>query len=252
MSTQFAMYPSLQGKHIFITGGASGIGESLVRHFHLQSAHVSFLDIAKSEGEALARELEPTVRFFHCDVRNIAALQECLQMAISQYGPIRVLINNAARDDRHDVQTFSSEDWDRCQEINLKPYFFTSQAVVYSMQKAGGGSIINISSNSYILMVGGMPGYLTAKAGIVGLTRALARDLGCKNIRVNSILPGWIMTKRQEEMWLTPEAEKELLKSQCLGVKLYPPDVARLALFLAADDSSMITAQAYTVDGGRT
>ena len=252
MSTEFAVYPSLQGRHVLITGGATGIGESLVRHFAQQGSKVTFLDIATKEGEALAAELGHRVRFLYCDLRNIEALQECIAEAQQNFGAIRVLINNAARDDRHDVQNFSSADWDRCQEINLKPHFFTTQAVVASMEAFGGGSIINVSSNSYVLMVGGMPGYLTAKAGIVGLTRALARDLGTKNIRVNSILPGWVMTKRQEELWLTPEAEVDLLKSQCIPQKLYPPDVARLALFLASDDSSMITAQAYTIDGGRT
>ena len=175
-----------------------------------------------------------------------------MKRAQQNAGPVGVLVNNAARDDRHRIEDVTSQDWDRCQEINLKPHFFTAQAVVEGMKQNGGGSIINISSNSYVLMVGGMPGYLTAKAGIMGLTRALARDLGADNIRVNCILPGWVMTKRQEELWLTEEAEKELLQSQCMKQKLYPPDVSRLALFLAADDSSMITAQAYTVDGGRS
>ena len=252
MNSNFAKYPSLNERHVFITGGATGIGESLVRHFAEQKSRVSFLDIAKQEGAELASELGTSVQFFHCDLRDIPSVQDCIQNAQLNFGPIRVLINNAARDDRHDIATFSSSDWDRCQEINLKPHFFTSQAVLSQMEISGGGSIINISSNSYILMVGGMPGYLTAKAGIVGLTRGLARDLGPKNIRVNCILPGWVMTKRQEEMWLTPQAEEELLRSQCLQSKLYPPDVSRLALFLASDDSSMITAQSYTVDGGRS
>ncbi len=252
MSELFAHYPSLEGRHIFITGGATGIGASLVRHFHQQYAIVSFLDIAKEHGEQLVAELGERAFFYECDLRDIDSLRRVIATAIETVGPIGVLINNAARDDRHAIQDVSSEDWDRCQEINLKPHFFTAQAVVEGMKSLGGGSIINVSSNSYILMVGGMPGYLTAKAGIMGLTRALARDLGVNGIRVNCILPGWVMTRRQEELWLTEEAEKDLLESQCLKQKLYPPDVSRLALFLASDDSHMITAQAYTVDGGRS
>jgi len=252
MEHNFAQYPSLIGRHVLITGGATGIGESLVRHFQHQQALVSFLDIACAAGEALSKELGSNVEFFECDLRDIGSLQQVLIEAQEHFGPIAILVNNAARDDRHSVQDFSSQEWDRCQEINVKPHFFTAQAVMKGMKSIGGGSIINISSNSYVLMVGGMPGYLTAKAGIVGLTRALARDLGSHNIRVNCILPGWVMTKRQEELWLTEEAERELLESQCLKNKLYPPDVSRLALFLASDDSSMITAQSYTVDGGRS
>ena len=252
MREQFARYPSLEGCHVFITGGATGIGASLVRHFHQQNAIVSFIDIAKEPGEQLAVELGERAYFYECDLRDIDRLRQVIVNAEQRSGAIKVLINNAARDDRHAIQDVSSQDWDRCQEINLKPHFFTAQAVVEGMKSLGGGSIINISSNSYVLMVGGMPGYLTAKAGIMGLTRALARDLGVDGIRVNCILPGWVMTKRQEELWLTEEAEKDLLESQCLKQKLYPPDVSRLALFLASDDSSMITAQAYTVDGGRS
>jgi len=248
----FARYPSLVQRHVLITGGATGIGESLVRHFLDQGCCVSFLDIALEEGNRLEREYPETCRFYHCDLRIVHAIQTAIALAVETFGPIRVLVNNAAKDDRHNVLEFTSEDWDVCQNINLKPHFFTAQSVVEEMAKAGGGSIINISSNSYLLMVGGMPGYLTAKAGIVGLTRALARDLGEKNIRVNCILPGWVMTQRQLDLWLTQDAEKELLTSQFLKKKLYPADVARLALFLASDDSSMITAQSYTVDGGRT
>jgi NAD(P)-dependent dehydrogenase (short-subunit alcohol dehydrogenase family) len=247
-----ARYPSLAFQHVVITGGATGIGESLVRHFHAQKSLVSFIDIAYEEGKELEEELGDDCCFYHCDLRDIEALQRVITKSHLTFGPVRVLINNAAKDDRHDVLNFTSQDWDRCQEINLKPHFFTAQAVAVQMAEAGGGSIINISSNSYVLMVGGMPGYLTAKAGIVGLTRGLARDLGVNKIRVNSILPGWVMTKRQEELWLTEEAEEELLASQCLKEKLYPSDVSRLALFLASDDSHMITGQAYTVDGGRT
>ena len=252
MNHQFAHYPSLQGRHVCITGGATGIGASLVRHFHHQDAIVSFLDIAKDSGERLSAELGERVFFYECDLTDISRLNIVMTLAQQTSGPIGVLINNAARDDRHRIQDVTSQDWDRCQEINVKPHFFTAQNVVAGMKQLGGGSIINISSNSYVLMVGGMPGYLTAKAGIMGLTRALARDLGPEKIRVNCILPGWVMTKRQEALWLTDEAEKELLNSQCMKQKLYPPDVSRLALFLAADDSFMITAQAYTVDGGRS
>lgn len=248
----FAKYPSLKNRHVLITGGATGIGRSLVEHFHDQGSIVSFLDIAKEEGEALVKKLGRKVHFYFCDLRNIETMKSQIASAIETSGPVRALINNAAKDDRHNVKDVDSDFWDNCQAINLKPHFFTAQAVLESMENAGGGSIVNVSSNSYILMVGGMPGYLTAKAGIVGLTRALARDLGPKKIRVNAILPGWVMTQRQLDLWVTPESDRALLESQCLKEKLYPPDVARLALFLAADDSKMISAQSYTVDGGRT
>lgn len=248
----FAQYPSLKGRHVLITGGATGIGESLVRHFHAQGSQVSFLDIAAKAGHKLHNELGAGVSFHECDLRDISALKQIIQSIIQERGPVRALINNAAKDDRHSIEEVTSEYWDNCQAINLKPHFFTAQSVAEGMADAGGGAIVNISSNSYLLMVAGMPGYLTAKAGIVGLTRALARDLGPKQIRVNCILPGWVMTQRQLDLWLTEEAERELLASQCLKEKLFPPDIARLALFLAADDSKMITAQSYTIDGGRT
>ena len=206
----FATYPSLRNRHIFITGGATGIGESIVAHFVAQESKVSFVDIADEAAKQLVTKLTSQfpnahIHYHSCDIRNIEQLQSCIEKSISQFGAIKALVNNAASDQRHSIESTTVAYWDNCQNINLRPHFFTAQAVAASMTAAGGGSIINLSSNSYMLMVGGMPGYLTAKAAIVGLTRALARDLGEQNIRVNALLPGWVMTRKQIEMWLTPE-----------------------------------------------
>lgn len=244
------MYPSLNNKHIFITGGGSGIGASIVRAFANEGSRVSFVDIDTEASERLAAELD-TVSFHYCDIRNTQQLQAIILESISQNGPISALINNAASDDRHSIESVTETYWDNCQSINLRPHFFTAQSVIKGMKELGSGSIINVSSNSFLLKVGGMPGYLSAKAGIVGLTKALARDLGADNIRVNAVLPGWVITEKQRKLWLTKEDEKELLAQQCLKELIYPEEVAKLTLFLASDQSKMITAQSLIIDAGR-
>ena len=223
----------------------------MVEAFVQQDAKVSFIDIDDVSAEKLCTRLDNKPLYQNCDIRNIEALQNCIQLAKKKFGPVSVLINNAARDDRHDVSSVTTDYWDNCQNINLRPHFFTAQSVLEDMKSLDGGSIINLSSNSFLLKVGGMPGYLTAKSAIVGLTRALARDLGPYRIRVNAILPGWVITERQKTLWLTEEAKSELLEQQCLKELIYPEEVANLALFLASSQSKMITAQSLILDAGR-
>ena len=244
------MYPSLDGRHVFITGGGSGIGASIVEAFANAGSIVTFVDIDIKASTALANRFT-NVTFEHCDIRNIETLRSVIKKSIEANGDIAVLVNNAASDDRHSIESVTSEYWDNCQNINLRPHFFTAQAVVEGMKALDGGSIINLSSNSFMLKVGGMPGYLASKAAIVGLTNALARDLGPHKIRVNAVLPGWIMTDKQRTLWMTDEDEKELLATQCLKELIYPEEIAKLVLFLASDQSRMITAQSLVIDAGR-
>ena len=252
--SQYATYPSLEGRSVFITGGGSGIGASLVRHFAAQKSRVAFVDIAVAPSERLVADVtaagDPEPLFIECDLRDIAALRQAVRQAADAHGPITVLVNNAAHDERHKVEDTTVEYWDDRMAVNLRHQFFAAQAVHPMMRAAGGGSIINFGSVSWMIGQGGMPGYTTAKSAIMGLTRALARDLGPDNIRVNSIAPGWIMTERQVALWLTPAGEAELMQRQCLKRKLVPDDMARIALFLAADDSSAMTNQTYVCDGG--
>jgi NAD(P)-dependent dehydrogenase (short-subunit alcohol dehydrogenase family) len=245
-----AIYPSLKDKAVFITGGAMGIGESIVEEFSRQGSKVAFVDIAKEAGEKLKARLEGDVWFDHCDVTDIKALQAAIAEAANALGPITILVNNAAHDERHAWDKMTPDYWDQRIAVNIKHQFFASQAIIPMMQKAGGGSIINLGSTSWKIGLGGMAAYTASKSGVTGLTRSLARDLGPDNIRVNTISPGWIMTERQLKLWVTPEGEKEIMKNQCLKRKLYPIDIARMALFLASDDSSAITNQDFTVDGG--
>jgi NAD(P)-dependent dehydrogenase (short-subunit alcohol dehydrogenase family) len=249
-----ASYPSLEDRAALVTGGASGIGASIVEHLCAQSARVAFVDIARAAAEALVAAIEargdPAPLFLPCDLRDIVALQAAIAEARSQLGPIRVLVNNAAHDERHAIERVTPEYWDDRFAVNLRHQFFAAQAVAPGMAEAGGGSIINFGSTSWMIGQGGMPAYLSAKAAVTGLTRALARDLGPMGIRVNAIVPGWIMTERQLQLWLTPEAEQELLRRQCLKRRLLPEDIARVVLFFAADDSSACTSQSYIVDGG--
>ena len=252
--SQEAIYPSLRDRVVFITGGASGIGGAITEKFCEQRARVSFVDIDDAGARMLiarigARGLPPP-RYQHCDLRDIAALQASIERTISADGPITVLVNNAANDERHTIDQVTPEYFDDRIAINLRHHFFAVQAVHRSMADAGGGSIVNIGSVSWMIGQGGMPCYSAAKAAVAGLTRSLARDLGPYNIRVNSVLPGWILTRRQIDKWLTPEGEQELLARQCLKRKLTPGELARVVLFFAAADSGICTNQNYVADGG--
>ena len=255
MSEQFAQYPSLRGRVVFVTGGGSGIGAEEVAQFAAQGAKVAFVDIADEPARALVAKLRDAGRpepfYQHCDLRDIAALQAAVAEAARQLGPIGVLVNNAANDQRHKWEDVTPEYWDERMATNLRHQFFAIQAVAPIMRSAGGGSIVNFGSVSWHNMQGGMPAYTTAKAGVEGLTRGMARDLGADGIRVNTVIPGWIMTERQISLWLTPEAEANLMHMQCLKQKLVPADVARLVLWLASDDSRMCSGQLWVVDGGR-
>jgi NAD(P)-dependent dehydrogenase (short-subunit alcohol dehydrogenase family) len=250
-----AIYPSLKDRVVFVTGGATGIGAGIVEAFALQGSQVAFVDIDVKAGDELAGRLgttgSPKPLFIECDLRDIAALRAAIQTASDRLGVIRTLVNNAANDERHALDKVTPEYWDDRMAVNLRHQFFAVQAVYPGMAKAGGGSIVNLGSITWLLGEGGMPGYSAAKAAIAGLTRSLARDLGVHNIRVNSVLPGWIMTERQIKLWLTPESEKRLLERQCLKRKLYPIDIARVVLFFAADDSGACTNQNYLADAGQ-
>jgi D-xylose 1-dehydrogenase len=255
MTGSFARYPSLRDRVVFITGGASGIGASEVTHFAEQGAKVAFVDINDEAGTALAASLRdaghPEAFYQHCDLRDIGALRRAISTAADRLGPITVLVNNAANDQRHNWEDVTVEFWDERMATNLRHQFFALQAVVPMMRTAGGGSIINFGSISWHTNHGDMPAYTTAKAAVEGLTKGMARDLGPHRIRVNTVIPGWVMTQRQLDLWLTPEAEANLLRAQCLKEKVYPPDLARMVLWLASDDSRMCTAQLWVVDGGR-
>jgi NAD(P)-dependent dehydrogenase (short-subunit alcohol dehydrogenase family) len=252
--TEFARYPSLQGRVVFISGGATGIGASLVEHFARQEAQVAFVDRQEAAGralaDALAAEGHPPPLFLPLDLRDIPALQQAVTTVGERLGPVSVLVNNAAHDERHRIEDVTVEFWEDRMQVNLRHQFFAVQAVLPMMRAAGSGSIINMGSVSWHIGQGGMPAYTTAKAGIEGLTRGLARDLGPDRIRVNCIIPGWIMTQRQIELWLTPEAERDLMQAQCLKEKVFPADVARMALWLAAEDSRLCTSQTWVVDAG--
>jgi NAD(P)-dependent dehydrogenase (short-subunit alcohol dehydrogenase family) len=246
-----ATYPSLKDRTVIVTGGASGIGEAIVRAFAGQGARVGFLDMDKATAEKLVADLpQDRVAFEYCDLRDIDALRKAIAAIRDKFGPINILVNNAARDDRHDMDTVTSDYWDERIATNLKHQFFAAQAVAPDMRAAGGGAIVNMGSVSWIVGQGGMPCYTTAKSGVAGLTRSLARDLGPHNIRVNAVVPGWIMTQRQIDLWLNEESEKELMTRQCLKRKLYPEDIAKAVLFFASNEASGCTNQSYIVDGG--
>lgn len=253
MSTA-TVYPSLRNRSVFVTGGGSGIGASIVEHFCAQGARVAFVDIAEAPSralvEAIERTGEPAPLFIPCDLRDIAALRAAVARAADANGPITILVNNAAHDERHRLEDVTPEYWDDRLNVNLRHQFFAAQAVAEGMKAAGGGAIINFGSVSWMIGQGGMAAYTAAKSANLGLTRSLARDLGPFNIRVNSIAPGWIMTQRQIDLWLTAESEQELMTRQCLKRKLVPADIARVVLFLASDDASAMTNQSYVVDGG--
>ena len=251
---QLAKYGSLQGKRVFITGGGSGIGESLVAEFAAQGALVAFVDIAVEASEALCRRLAEAgltaPLFRHCDITDIASLQAVMAELAGKLGDFDILVNNAANDQRHQAQDVTVEYWNERIAINQRPMFFTCQAVFEGMKRQGGGSIINVSSISWHMKSGGYPVYATTKAAVVGLTRGLARDYGAYNIRVNTVTPGWVMTQRQIDLWVDEAAEVEIKKSQCLPSKLMPQDIAAMVLFLASDDGAMCTSQEFIVDAG--
>lgn len=249
-----ATYPSLRNRVVVVTGGGSGIGAALVRGFCRQGATVAFLDIDARSSEALVEECAPNLGrrplFLECDLEDLDALRRSFTRIDTELGPVRVLVNNAANDDRHELATVTPEMWDRGLAVNLRHQFFSAQAVHRAMAAAGGGSIINMGSVGWMKANDRMAVYGAAKAAVHGLTRTLARDLGELNIRVNTVVPGWIMTERQIAKWLTPEAERAVLQRQCLKRKLVPDDVTPLVLFLASDDSAGCTAQSFFVDGG--
>src|SRR6478736_8399677 len=248
-----AVYSDLAGKVVLVTGGASGIGAAIVRRFAQQKSNVVFFDIKADEGQRLARELSDqglAAHFQRVDLTDIAALRAGVAEARNAHGATNILVNNAAHDERHNTEEVTPEYWDNRIAVNLRHQFFAAQAVLPGMKAAGQGVIINFGSTSWMVGQGGMAAYTASKSGVIGLTRSLARDYGPANIRVNAIAPGWIMTERQLEKWLTPEAERELMQRQCLKRKLVPDEIARFTVFLASDEASACTNQQYVVDGG--
>jgi len=256
----YTRYASLQDRVVFISGGSSGIGAELVRAFAAQGARVAFCGTKPEGGKALIDEvlaaghaagvtLQPPW-YAPCDVRDVLAYQALLARVASELGPVRVLINNAGRDDRHKMEDVTPEFWDDRLALNLKHYFFAIQAVAPGMARAGGGSVINMGSVSWMRGRPNLVGYTTAKAGILGLTRTLARELGPRKIRVNALVPGAIVTERQTALHRDPVADQQFLDAQCLKIRLDSGHVARATLFLAADDSDGMTGQHVLVDAG--
>lgn len=250
MSDSFARYPSLTGKTVFVTGGASGIGAEIVTAFAAQGAKVGFVDLDADGAQRLADATDGTIAWEQADLRDIAALRAAFAKLKATLGPAQVLVNNAARDDRHDWRDVTPDYWDERQSTNLRHMFFAIQAVAPDMIDAGGGSIINMGSNSWWEAGGNMPAYTTAKAAVHGLTRTMARDLGGHRIRVNTVVPGWVMTDRQKELWASPEALEKHRDRQCLPDLIEPVYLARMVLFLASDDAAMCTANNYMVEAG--
>jgi NAD(P)-dependent dehydrogenase (short-subunit alcohol dehydrogenase family) len=250
----FARYPSLKDKAVFITGGGSGIGAAITECFLDQGSNVAFVDIDEDASLKLCADLKSQYRrepaFIKCDIRDVGALRKAIADAVLATGPFSVLVNNAANDMRHKWREVEPDYWDDRMAINLRPMFFTIQAIVPMMEKLGGGSIINFGSISWKVAGGGMPAYVAAKAAVHGLTRGMARDLGQAGIRVNTVLPGWVMTERQLKLWLDEAGSALIDRSQCLKGRIMPVDLARIVLFLASDDARMCSAQEFTVDGG--
>lgn len=253
MTDAFATYPSLAGMPVVISGGASGIGEGLVRAFAGQGAKVGFVDVQREAGEKLAAELTSsgeTVAFVECDITDTPKYQATISEFGERHGAALALVNNAGHDLRHKWNEVTPEFWDGRVAVNLKHAFFAAQAVAPGMIAAGRGSIINFGSISWMIMTGELAAYTASKAAMHGMSRSLARDLGQHGIRVNTLVPGWVMTERQLELWVGPEEEKLIDASQALKGRVYPADIARMALFLASDDSRMISGQDFVVDGG--
>ncbi len=249
-----AKYFDLENKRVFITGGGSGIGASIVEHFCEQNSEVYFIDINEEASNKLVSECKnkklTIPNFIKCDLLNIKELQNTISKIISEKGPIEILINNAANDERHKIEDVTEEFWNDRMNINLRHYFFTVQSVREAMIKNNNGAIVNVGSASWMIGQGGMAAYTAAKSGVVGLTRSFARDLGEYNIRVNSVVPGWTMTERQLEKWLTPESEADMMKKQCIKKRLMPSDIAKAVLFFSSNQSSGCTNQSYVVDNG--
>lgn len=250
MTQNYAIYPSLKGKNVLVSGGASGIGAEIVKGFAEQGAHVAFLDMDATASQALVDGIDGSVTYELCDLRDIDALKASIDRLRDRIGGFDVLVNNAARDDRHDWRDVTSEYYDERIQANLKHFFFTIQAVAPDMIEKGGGSIINMGSNSWMEAGAGFPIYGSAKSAVHGLTRTMARDLGDHRIRVNTVVPGWIMTQRQKDLWITPEALEKQRDRQCLPDMIEPHYVARMVFFLAADDSAMCSANNYMVEAG--
>ena len=247
-------HPDLAGQGVLVTGGGSGIGAALVCAFAAEGARVAFLDIAETESRALVSDLEGKVahppHYIHVDLRDIAALRAAVEEAATALGGLRVLVNNAARDDRQALDAVEPDDWDENQAVNLRHHFFAAQAVAPYMRKAGGGAIVNFSSIAFLLNMGELPAYATAKAGIIGLTKSLAGTLGPDGIRVNAILPGMVLTERQKRLWIDEADMAAGIARQCLKRPLLADDMVGPCLFLASEASAAITAQTLIVDGG--
>ncbi len=249
---KFASFHDLKDASVFITGGGSGIGAALTEGFLAQGANVAFVQRSDSADfvAACRDKYGRAPLFIKCDITDVAALKGALEQAKSAHGPITVLVNNAANDSRHSLAELTADRWDQGMNVNLRPHFITAQAVAADMKAAGGGSIINFSSISYMMGNSGYPAYVTSKAAITGLTRALARELGPDSIRVNALMPGWVLTERQKDLWATPEALAAHLDRQCLKEHLVEQDIVDATLFLASKTSRMMTGQAMVVDGG--
>ncbi len=245
----------LGGRGVFVTGGATGIGAALVKAFIEQGSNVVFVDINNQAGEALLHELTPKadqqLRFLPLDVTNTQLLQQTIAEQAALLGRLDVMINNVGNDSRHDATELEEQDWMQCMAVNLHPAFFASQAAFNAMKDAQSGVILNFSSNMAYVGERNMAGYITAKAGLAGMTKALSKDYGGDHIRVNAIVPGWVATERQLEQWLSPEQEQQLMAMVAIQKRITPEEIARLALFLASDDSTFITGQCMVVDGGR-
>ncbi|PHN20201.1 SDR family NAD(P)-dependent oxidoreductase [Pseudomonas sp. ICMP 460] len=253
MSTEQAVYPDLKGKTVLVSGGASGIGEFMVRAFAAQGANVGFVDRAQSQGERLAALLSSQghrVEFVCCDITDEIAFKAAIERFEHSLGAITVLVNNAANDVRHTLEEVDSAMFDRLIAVNLKHAFFAAKAVVPMMKKAGGGAIINLGSVGWMMASAGYPVYAASKAAAHGMTRALARELGPSGIRVNTLVPGWVMTEKQLEMWVDDAARELISRSQCLPGSVLPEHIANMTLFLASDVSAMCSAQNFIVDGG--
>lgn len=248
----FATFHDLAGQTVFITGGGAGIGAALTEGFAAQGAKVAFVQRSDASGLAdrLRADYETEVLFLPCDITDLGDLTRVMQEVVDRLGPVTILVNNAANDTRHTIAETTEDDWQAAMDVNLRPHFFTTRFFAPGMREAGGGAIVNYSSISYMMGLGGLPAYVAAKAGITGLTRGLARELGLDGIRVNAIMPGWVLTERQLRLWATEEGMEKHLGNQCLKEHLAPEDMVGGTLFLSSKASRMMTGQALVIDGG--